>query len=66
MITEEIRGSRVRHYSDEGYKIRQVEMGKTCESTEDRYPCVYPYEKTDGKIPMREEKLRRREKGRAR
>lgn len=39
-------GSRVRHYSDAGVKIRQVETGVIYEEAVDVLPCPYTYEET--------------------
>lgn len=41
----------VRHYSDLGYKIRQIETGKLYEDAVDVYPCIYTYEETNEPIP---------------
>lgn len=43
-------GARVRHYSDEGYKIRQVETGIIYEDAVDVLPCRYTYEETEEPI----------------
>lgn len=45
-------GSRVRHYSDAGVKIRQVETGAVYEDAVDVLPCRYTYTETD--IPIEE------------
>lgn len=57
MIIEEFieDGSRVHHYSDDGYMIRQVETGIIYEDAVDVVPCRYSYEETDEKIPVIEE-----------
>ena len=48
IITELIEdGNRVRHYSDERYKIRQVETGIIYDDAVDYIPCIYTYEETD-------------------
>lgn len=48
MIVEEmISSDRVRHYSNLGVKIRQVETNKVYDDAEDVVPCRYTYEETD-------------------
>lgn len=47
-------GARVRHYSDENYKIRQIETGIIYYDAVDIVPCRYTYEETDEKIPDEE------------
>lgn len=46
-------GSRIRHYSDLGVMIRQVETGAVYEDAVDAIPCKYTYEETD--IPIEHE-----------
>lgn len=56
LITEYIdNNTRVHHYSDEGYYIRQVETEIVYEDAVDVVPCRYAYEETDEKIPVIEE-----------
>ena len=43
-------GKRVKHYSDENYKIRQIETGIVYYDAVDIVPCRYTYEETD--IPI--------------
>lgn len=40
-------GGRIRHWSDEGYMIRQVETDTLYEDAVDILPCSYNYEETD-------------------
>lgn len=49
MIIEEYidEGTRVRHYSDSGVKILQVETGIVYEDAVDVVPCRYSYEETE-------------------
>lgn len=54
MIIEEFIDDRVRHYSDEGFKIRQVETGIIYEDAVDVLPCKYTYEETDEPIETEE------------
>ena len=44
-------GERIHHYSDEGFKILQVETGHIYEDAIDIMPCRYTYEETDIPIP---------------
>lgn len=52
MIIEKLieNDSRVHHYSDSGYKIRQNETGITYDDAIDVVPCRYTYEETDEPI----------------
>lgn len=52
MIIEEFveDGARVRHYSDNYMKIRQVETGNIYEDAVDYIPCRYTYEETNEPI----------------
>lgn len=50
MIIEEYVGERIRHYSDAGMKIRQIETGIIYDDAVDVVPCRYTYEETD--IPL--------------
>lgn len=43
---------RIRHWSDGGYYIRQVETGHIYEDAVDYLPCIYTYEETQEKIPV--------------
>lgn len=53
MIIEELvdEGTRVRHYSDENLRIRQIETGIVYDDAVDVIPCRYTYEETDEPIP---------------
>lgn len=55
MIKTEDLKSRIRHYSDVGYKIRQIETGVLYDDAVDVLPCRYTYEETDE--PIDEEPL---------
>ena len=37
----------IRHYSDEKFKIRQIETSIIYDEAVDLYPCRYTYEETD-------------------
>lgn len=52
---EYIKDKLVRHYSDRGMYIRQVETGLEYEEAIDVIPCKYTYEETDEKIERPEE-----------
>ena len=51
LLTEYTEDGRIRHYSDEGYYIRQIETGILYEDAVDVLPCPYTYEETDVPIP---------------
>lgn len=51
MIRTEIVNDRIRHYSDAGHMIRQVETGVLYEDAVDVMPCPYTYEETEELIP---------------
>lgn len=51
MIITDIIGDRIKHYSDSGYYIKQMETDIIYESALDVIPCPYTYEETDEKIP---------------
>lgn len=40
-------GTLIRHYSDAGYMLLQVETGAKYSDPIDIYPCPYTYEETD-------------------
>lgn len=45
----------IKHYSDSGFKIRQVETGALYDEANDVVPCRYTYEETN--IPIIEEEV---------
>ena len=45
----------VRHYSDVGLKLRQIETGMIFPDAVDVIPCQYTYEETD--IPLDDDEL---------
>ena len=51
MIQTEQINDRIRHYSDSGHMIRQIETGVLYEDAVDVMPCPYTYEETDELIP---------------
>lgn len=50
IIEEMLTPKRVRHYSDQNFKIRQVETGRIYDDAVDPYPCKWTYEETDEPI----------------
>lgn len=52
MLKEQIidSGHRIRHWSDAGMMIRQIETGIDYEDAVDNIPCLYTYEETDKPI----------------
>lgn len=55
--SEQINDKLIRHYSDDGKMIRQVETGHIYVEAVDVIPCRYTYEETDREIPKRETKF---------
>ena len=43
-------GKRVRHWSDEGFRLRQAETGILYDDAVDVVPCRYTYEETKEKV----------------
>lgn len=52
MIQTEMIGERIRHYSDNGMMMRQIETGILYEDAVDVVPCQYTYEETNILIPQ--------------
>lgn len=50
IIEEMLTPKRIRHYSDQNLKIRQVETGRIYDDAVDNYPCRWTYEETDEPI----------------
>ena len=50
VITEQLDENHVLHYSDQGFKIRQIETGFLFNHAGDSIPCSYTYEETN--IPL--------------
>ena len=55
IISERINEKIVRHYSDQKFKIKQVETGAVYDDAYDLIPCKYTYIETDEKIEEIEE-----------
>ena len=51
IVSEQINDCFVKHYSNSGYMIRQIETGALYSSATDVVPCPYTYEETDQKKP---------------
>lgn len=49
--TQQIGETQIRHYSDKGFKIGQIETGIVYEDAVDVIPCRYIYEESDEFIP---------------
>lgn len=47
IIEENVSDTLVRHYSDQGFMIRQIETGIEYSEAVDVIPCTYTYEETD-------------------
>ena len=59
MVIEEILNDRlVRHYSNKGMMIKQVETGNEYADAVDVIPCRYTYEETETPIETTEEDIR--------
>lgn len=55
MVIEEILNERlVRHYSDKGMKLKQVETGAVYDEAVDVIPCKYTYEETNETVEQDE------------
>lgn len=52
IIGEKMSEKLVKHYSDGGFFIRQVETGIKYASAIDVIPCKYTYEETDELVPV--------------
>lgn len=55
LVEENISETLVKHYSDSGFLIRQVETGILYGEAIDLRPCRYTYEETDEPIDKPEE-----------
>ena len=47
IVKEKVSERLVRHYSDEGFYIKQIETGIEYSEAVDVVPCKYTYEETD-------------------
>lgn len=59
MVLTETINDRVRHYSNSGMMLRQIETGALYEDAVDITPCPYTYEETD--IPIESDPLEAQE-----
>lgn len=55
MIKTEYIGNRIRHYSDNGFRILQNETGIVYDDAVDVLPCKYTYTETNEPIPVETE-----------
>ena len=56
MVAKEILSEQfVRHYSDRGMKLKQVETGAVYDEAIDLAPCRYTYEETDMPVGAQED-----------
>ena len=51
VLEEQVSQTCVRHYSDQGLKIRQIETGILYDDAVDVIPCRYTYEESDEPLP---------------
>lgn len=51
IVEEKIGNDKVKTYSSDGKKIKQVEGNFICDFAVDVYPCPYTYEEYDGELP---------------
>jgi len=54
VLEEQVSEMCVRHYSDKGFKLRQIETGIIYDDAVDVIPCRYTYEETDEPLPEQE------------
>lgn len=57
IVEQKINDTLVRHYSDSGMMIRQVETGVLYSDAVDVIPCRYTYEETDTPVEQTAEDL---------
>ena len=57
IVEEKLNEQLVKHYSDKGVKLKQVETGLVYDEAIDLIPCEYTYEETDERIEIEEEQL---------
>ena len=50
-------GTLIKHYSDAGFMLLQVETGAKYSDPIDIFPCPYTYEETDELIEKEEEEI---------
>lgn len=55
MVVEKKQGTQfVKHYSNKGLKLRQIETGAVYDEAIDVIPCPYTYEETDERVTEEE------------
>lgn len=55
IVAEKLNDKFIRHYSDSGKRIRQVETGVVYDDAVDVLPCRYTYVETDEKAATEDE-----------
>lgn len=55
IVSEILQNKYVRHYSDSGKRIRQVETDAVYDEAVDLFPCRYTYVETDKNIEQDEQ-----------
>lgn len=51
VLEEQVSEMCIRHYSDQGLKLRQIETGILYDDAVDVIPCRYTYEESEEPIP---------------
>lgn len=54
IVSEMLADNLIRHYSDSGKRIKQVETGIEYVDAVDVLPCIYTYEETDEDVYVEE------------
>ena len=54
IVEEKFSENLIRHYSDKGLKIKQLETGLVYEEAIDLIPCQYTYGETDERVQTEE------------
>ena len=54
IVEEKFSENLIRHYSDKGLKIKQLETGLVYEEAIDLIPCQYTYRETDERVQTEE------------
>ena len=55
IIEQMINEHRIKHYSNNNMKIRQIETNNLYDSAVDNYPCIYTYEETE--VPIEDSEI---------
>lgn len=57
VISEKLENNLIKHYSDMGKYIRQIETGFEFVDAVDVMPCIYTYEETETDIDLEEREV---------